>query len=225
MAPPNKCSRCEIRHSVMAITALSHDLWLSPSDSATQTVEDWGEMIRNRWRLFAWSLLGAALLVLASWPLMIWWHVSNGVPLIPAAFETLAMATRCPRPWACSARRLGRLGRWLSRAPYHAPNRARLRPSVGHSKSRAALPCSACAIEFLDPYARARAYGPCGKLVRHCRRATARQIVAGYQSGCALPYAGNFQGIYKKIQCGLELGFKPVMSFTAKHPATSAAPR
>ena len=110
-----------------------------------------------------------------------------------------AMATRCPRPWACSARRLGRLGRWLSRAPYHAPNRARLRPSVGHSKSRAALPCSACAIEFLDPYARARAYGPCGKLVRHCRRATARQIVAGYQSGCALPYAGNFQGICKKI--------------------------
>jgi hypothetical protein len=73
----------------MAITALSHDLWPSPSDSATQTVEDWGEMIRNRWRLFAWSLLGAALLVLASWPLMIWWHVSNGVPLIPAAFETL----------------------------------------------------------------------------------------------------------------------------------------
>ena len=25
-----------------------------------------------------------------------------------------AMATCCPRPWACSARRLGRLGRWLS---------------------------------------------------------------------------------------------------------------
>ena len=45
-------------------------------------------MIRNRWRFFAWSLLGAALLVLASWPLMIWWHVSNGVPLMPAAFET-----------------------------------------------------------------------------------------------------------------------------------------
>jgi hypothetical protein len=48
-----------------------------------------GEMIRNPWRLFAWSLLGAALLVLASWPLTIWWHMSNGVPLIPAAFETL----------------------------------------------------------------------------------------------------------------------------------------
>jgi hypothetical protein len=27
-----------------------------------------------------------------------------------------AMATRCPRPWACSARRLGRLGRRLRRA-------------------------------------------------------------------------------------------------------------
>ena len=53
------------------------------------TVEDWGEMIRNRWRLFAWILLGAALLVLATWPLIIWWHVSNGVPLIPAVFETL----------------------------------------------------------------------------------------------------------------------------------------
>jgi hypothetical protein len=48
-----------------------------------------GEMIRNRWRLFLWCLLGAALLVLASWPLMICWHVRNGVPLIPAAFETL----------------------------------------------------------------------------------------------------------------------------------------
>jgi hypothetical protein len=46
-------------------------------------------MIRKRWRLFAWSLLGAALLVLACWPLIIWWHVSNGVPLMPAAFETL----------------------------------------------------------------------------------------------------------------------------------------
>ena len=31
-----------------------------------------------------------------------------------------AMATRCPRPWACSAWRLGRLGQRLSRAP-HAP--------------------------------------------------------------------------------------------------------
>ena len=47
-------------------------------------------MIRKRWRLFAWSLLGAALLVLACWPLIIWWHVRNGVPLMPAAFfETL----------------------------------------------------------------------------------------------------------------------------------------
>ena len=46
-------------------------------------------MIRKRWRLFAWSLLSAALLVLACWPLIIWWHVSNGVPLMPAAFETL----------------------------------------------------------------------------------------------------------------------------------------
>jgi hypothetical protein len=33
------------------------------------------------------------------------------------------MATRCPRPWACSARRLGRLGRRLSRASHHAPDR------------------------------------------------------------------------------------------------------
>jgi hypothetical protein len=58
-------------------------------DPGAQTVEDLGEMIRNRWRLLAWSLLGAAILVLASWPLLIWWHTSNGVPLIPAAFETL----------------------------------------------------------------------------------------------------------------------------------------
>ena len=78
-----------MRLSVMAITALSPDLWLSPRDPGAQTVEDWGEMIRNRWRLFAWILLGAALLVLATWPLIIWWHVSNGVPLIPAVFETL----------------------------------------------------------------------------------------------------------------------------------------
>ena len=78
-----------MRLSVMAITVLSPDLWLSPCHPGAQTVEDWGEMIRNRWRLFAWILLGAALLVLATWPLIIWWHVSNGVPLIPAVFETL----------------------------------------------------------------------------------------------------------------------------------------
>ena len=46
-------------------------------------------MIRKPWRLLAFSLLGSALLVLACWPLMIWRHVSNGVPLMPAAFETL----------------------------------------------------------------------------------------------------------------------------------------
>ena len=43
-------------------------------------------MIRKHWRLFAWSLFGAALSVLACWPLMIWWHVSNGAPLMPARY-------------------------------------------------------------------------------------------------------------------------------------------
>ena len=36
-------------------------------------------MVRNRSRFFTWSLLGAALFVMASWPLMIWWHVGDGV--------------------------------------------------------------------------------------------------------------------------------------------------
>ena len=69
-------------------------------DPGAQTVEDWGKMIRNRWRLFAWCLLGAALLVLASWPLMIWWHVSNGVPLIPAALAALGLGLAAHGVWA-----------------------------------------------------------------------------------------------------------------------------
>ena len=68
--------------------------------------------------LVCWILLGAALLVLATWPLIIWWHVSNGVPLIPAVFETLL--------WPLAALGLGlaahgvwaALGRWLSRASH-----------------------------------------------------------------------------------------------------------
>src|SRR6476469_8018488 len=64
-----------------------------------------------------------------------------------------AMATRCPRPWACRAGRLGRLGRWLSRAstmrrPSSAPALRRLLKIA----SSAAVP--ACAIEFQDQHAR-----------------------------------------------------------------------
>ena len=42
----------------------------------------------------------------------------------------------------------------------------------------------------------------------------------GHQGGCALPSAGIFQGICKKIQCELEIGCKQLMPFTAKqrHP-------
>ena len=72
-------------------------------------------MIRNRWRLFAWdNLLGAALLVLATWAadhLVACEQRRAGI----RRCSKRSMATRCPRPWACSARRLGRLGRWLSR--------------------------------------------------------------------------------------------------------------
>ena len=78
-----------MRLYVMAITALSPDLCLDWGIRARKLWQDLGEMSRNRWRLFAWSLLGAAMLVLASWPLLIWWYTSNGLPLIPAAFETL----------------------------------------------------------------------------------------------------------------------------------------
>ena len=71
-----------------------------------------------------------------------------------------AMATRCPRPWACSARRLGRLGRWLSRAstlrrPASAPALRRLLKIA----SSAAVP--GLRHEFQDQQARARAYGHC----------------------------------------------------------------
>jgi hypothetical protein len=49
-----------------------------------------------------------------------------------------AMATRCPRPWACSARRLGRLGRWLIRASPPA-SASDLRRSLKIASSAAAL--------------------------------------------------------------------------------------
>ena len=97
-------------------------------------------MIRNCWRLFAWNpLLGAALLVLATWPLIIWWHVSNGCAVDTGGVRNALMATRCPRPWACSARRLGRLGRWLSPASHHAPTGLGFRLALVTQKSRAAL--------------------------------------------------------------------------------------
>jgi hypothetical protein len=48
-----------------------------------------GAMNRKRWHIIAWSLFAVALLVLACWPLMIWRHVKNGMPLSPAVFETL----------------------------------------------------------------------------------------------------------------------------------------
>jgi hypothetical protein len=48
-----------------------------------------GAMNRKHWHIVAWSLFGIALLVLACWPLMIWRHVKNGMPLSPAVFETL----------------------------------------------------------------------------------------------------------------------------------------
>ena len=76
--------------------------------------------------------------------------------LATAAPRRMMPAMADPRPWACSARRLGRLGRWLSRASHHAPTGLGLRLALVTQKSRAALPCSACAIELQDQHARAR---------------------------------------------------------------------
>ena len=41
--------------------------------------------------MIASCLIGIALLVLACWPLLIWGHVKNGIPLSPAVFETLSL--------------------------------------------------------------------------------------------------------------------------------------
>jgi hypothetical protein len=48
----------------------------------TPTAKRWG-------RILAWCFLGVSLLPLAKWPVMIWWHVSHGMPLAPAVLETL----------------------------------------------------------------------------------------------------------------------------------------
>ena len=42
----------------------------------------WGDML-------AWVFFGFAVLSLAAWPLMVWWHVTTGTPAVPAMLETL----------------------------------------------------------------------------------------------------------------------------------------
>jgi hypothetical protein len=37
----------------------------------------------------AWVFFGFAVLCLAAWPMMVWWHVNDGLPLGPAMLETL----------------------------------------------------------------------------------------------------------------------------------------
>jgi len=144
-----------MRLSVMAITALSPDLWLSPSDPGAQLWRIGGDdpqslalvcMDPAGRSTFGSGNLAADHLVACEQRRAV---DTGGVRNAP-------MATRCPRPWACSARRLGRLGRWLSRASHHAPTGLGLRLALVTQKSRAALPCSACAIELQDQHVRAR---------------------------------------------------------------------
>ena len=39
--------------------------------------------------ILAWAFFGLSVLSLVAWPLMIWWHVNNGTPFVPATLETL----------------------------------------------------------------------------------------------------------------------------------------
>jgi hypothetical protein len=39
--------------------------------------------------IFAWVFLGLAVLCLVGWPIAIWRHVSNGLPIVAAILETL----------------------------------------------------------------------------------------------------------------------------------------
>ena len=44
----------------------------------------------KRWGdILAWVFFGFAVLSLAAWPLMVWWHVTTGTPAVPAMLETL----------------------------------------------------------------------------------------------------------------------------------------
>jgi hypothetical protein len=47
-----------------------------------RSMKRWGEVL-------CWVFFGVAILLLAAWPLMIWWHVNNGTPFVPATLETL----------------------------------------------------------------------------------------------------------------------------------------
>jgi hypothetical protein len=46
------------------------------------SMKRWGEVL-------CWVFFGVAILLLAAWPLMIWWHVKGGAPFVPAMLETL----------------------------------------------------------------------------------------------------------------------------------------
>ena len=39
--------------------------------------------------IFAWVFLGLAVLCLVGWPIAIWRHVNNGLPIIASILETL----------------------------------------------------------------------------------------------------------------------------------------
>jgi hypothetical protein len=126
--------------------------------------------------------------------------------VISSSSCSVRLRWRGPRPWACSARRLGRLGRRLSRASHHATTGLGFRLALV-----TVLPCSACAIELQDQHAGARTYRHSEARAKEAKMGGSQtigpamspsdgsSIVAGYQTGCALPYAGNFQGICKKI--------------------------
>jgi hypothetical protein len=45
------------------------------------------------------------------------------------------------------------------------------------------------------------------------------QIAGCYRNGRTIPFPENLQGISREIQAVLQFGFKPFISFAAKHPA------
>ena len=49
--------------------------------------------------ILAWVFSGLAVLSLVAWPLMIWRHVSNGLPVAAATLETLPYALRALLFW------------------------------------------------------------------------------------------------------------------------------
>jgi hypothetical protein len=74
--------------------------------------------------ILAWVFSGLAVLSLVAWPLMIWRHVSNGLPVAAATLETLPYALGALLFWIIA--RGFKLSMDLPRKPEH--NRPLFRP-------------------------------------------------------------------------------------------------